>query len=301
MSSIRSWMQAARPLAQVNIALPLLVGQLLAFAITGTWSWPLFALTHVAGIVDQLFVVFANDIADEEGDRANTTFTPFSGGSRVLVDGKLQRQHLGRAAIAAAVVLLVLSTATAAAFARPLLLPAWLAAILLLVAYSFPPLRLSYRGHGEVVQGLGLGVLLPLIGFYAPAGTLDGFPWVALVPLFLLGIAGNINTALPDRPADAACDKQTWPVRVGDPRARKHSLQILALAVACTPWIVQTDDRWIWAAVEIVPGLVLLANLRGLRTAEPDDRAALRRFVFLNGLAMVLVFAGWSTVLALQL
>lgn len=301
MSSVRSWIQAARPLAQVNIALPLLVGQLLAYAIEGTWSWALFALTHAAGIVDQLFVVFANDLADEEGDRENTTFTPWSGGSRVLVDGKLDRRQLGRAAIAAAIVLLVLSTATAATFARPLLLPAWLGAVLLLVAYSFPPLRLSYRGHGELVQGVGLGVLLPLLGFYSQAGTFDGFPWVALVPLFLAGVAGNINTALPDRPADEACDKRTWPVRMGDRRARKHSLQILALAIACTPWIVQTDDRWIWAAVEIVPGLVLLANLRGLQTADPEDRIACRRFVFLNGLALVLLFAGWCTVLALQL
>jgi 1,4-dihydroxy-2-naphthoate octaprenyltransferase len=298
MSSIRTWLQAARPLAQFNIALPLLVGQLLAFAVTGAWSWPLFALTQLAGVVDQLFVVFANDIADEEGDRQNTTFNAFSGGSRVLPDGKLQPRQLARAAIVAAIVLLGLSTATAAAFARPLLLPAWLGAIGLLLAYSYAPLRLSYRGHGELVQGVGLGVLLPLIGFYAQAGTLASFPWPALAPLFLVGFAGNINTGLPDRPADAACGKHTWAVRFGDARARKHSLQFLALAVFATPWIVPTDDRWIWAAIEAGPVLALLFNLRSFRTADPDQHAACRRFVFVNGLALNLLLAGWCLALA---
>jgi 1,4-dihydroxy-2-naphthoate octaprenyltransferase len=299
MASARSWLQAARPLAQVNIAMPLLVGQLLAFAATGEWSWWLFALTHVAGVIDQLFVVFANDVADEPGDRGNTTFNAFSGGSRVLPEGKLQRRQLVRAAIGAALLLVAVAGSTSAAFARPFLLPAWCAAIGLLWIYSYPTLRLSYRGHGELVQVLGLGVLLPVIGFYAQAGSLDALTWTSLLPLFVLGIAGNVTTALPDRPADEACDKQTWPVRVGDQRARKHSLQLLALAVFATPWVVPTDDRLVWAAIEAGPALVLLANLRASPGADPEQRAASRRFVFLNGLALNLLLAAWCVALVL--
>jgi 1,4-dihydroxy-2-naphthoate octaprenyltransferase len=298
MTSIHAWVQAARPLAQANIALPLLVGQLLAFAITGAWSWPLFVLVHLSGVLDQLYIVFANDLADEEGDRNNTTFNLFSGGSRVLVDGKLERRQLGRAAIGAAIALLVVALVTAIAFTRPLLLPAWLLGMLLLVAYSYPPLRLSYRGYGEIVQGLGVGVLLPLIGFYAQAGTFETFPWVALGPLFLVGVAGNINTALPDRPADEACNKQTWAVRVGDERARKHSLQVLALAVVATPWVVPTDDRWTWAMVEMLPAFVLLANIHAIKHADPQERSACKRFVFVNGLALNLLLAAWCVALA---
>jgi 1,4-dihydroxy-2-naphthoate octaprenyltransferase len=298
---VKAWFQAARPLAQVNIALPLLVGQLLAYAATGAWSWALFGLTHVAGVVDQLFIVFANDVADEAGDRDNETFNAFSGGSRVLPEGKLTRAQLARAAIGMAFVLVGLAATTAASFDRPLLLPGWCIGIALLWAYSFPPLRLAYRGSGEVAQGLGLGVVLPLLGFYAQAGTLDTFPWPALAPLFLVGFAGNINTALPDRPADEQCDKQSWPVRFGDARARKHSLQFLAIAVFATPWVVPTDDRWIWAAIEATPALVLLLNYRGIGGADPKDRVACRRFVFLNGLALNLLLTGWCIALGLGL
>lgn len=297
-----AWLQAARPLAQVNIAIPLLLGEALGFAVTGAWSWTLFGLTHVAGILDHLFIVFANDVADEEGDRGNTTFNEFSGGSRVLVDGKLEAQTLRRAAALMGILLIGLAATTAFAWSRPLLLVAWGLGIALLWAYSFAPSRLSYRGYGEVTQGLGLGVVLPVIGFYAMSGSIDILPWKALLPMFAVGLAGNINTALPDSPADAECGKRTWPVRYGDRRARKHSLQILGLAAAATPFVLPLAEQWVWAAVEVGPAVVLIANWKlGLDKAEPTARDACRRFVFLNGLVINLLLGGWALALGLGL
>src|SRR5690606_30972610 len=134
----------------------------------------------------------------------------------------------------------------------------WGAAVMLLWAYSFPPLRLSYRGYGELAQGLGVGVVLPLLGFYLQAGTIGGVPWVALVPSFMLAFASNIATAVPDREADEAVDKQTWPVRYGDARARKHALQIAALGALATPFVVPDLPPAGLAAVQVGP-LALLA------------------------------------------
>lgn len=297
-----AWIQAARPLAQVNIAVPLLLGEALGYAVAGVWSWPLFALTHVAGVLDHLFIVFANDVADEEGDRANTTFNEFSGGSRVLIDGKLEASSLRRAAAVVGVLLVGVAATTAFAWSRPLLLAAWGLGIALLWAYSFPPSRLSYRGYGEIAQGLGLGVVLPVIGFYAMTGSIDELPWQALLPMFAVGLAGNISTALPDAPADAACDKRTWPVRYGDRRARKHSLQILGLATAATPFVLPLAEQWVWAAAEVGPALVLIVNWKlGLESADPTSRSECRRFVLLNGLAINLLLGGWALALGLGL
>ena len=52
-----------------------------------------------------------------------------------------------------------------------------------------------------------------------------------------------------------------------------------------SPWVVPTDDRWVWAAIEAAPALVLLLNYRGIGGADPEHRPACKRFVFLNGLA----------------
>ncbi len=288
-----AWIQAARPLAHPNIAVPLLVGEVLAASITGVWDPRLVALTHVAGVLDQLYIVFANDVADEIGDRDNDNATAFSGGSRVLVENKLSSRHLGVASRVAAALLLLLAAWTSIAWDRPLLFAGWVFGVGLLWAYSYPPLRLSYRGAGEFAQGLGLGVVLPLIGYYTVAGSFESFPWPALAPLFVLGFASNINTALPDHAADARCDKATWPVRYGVDRARKHVLQLLALAVFMTPLVLPGAAQRTWFMVEVGPAAVLLLNATQWRSAEPTDRSACSRFVFLNGLALNLLMLGW--------
>lgn len=291
--AFRPWLQAARPLAIVNIAVPLLLGQGLAVLVADAFSWALCGLVLLAGVLDQLFIVFANDVADEEGDRAHEAPTPFSGGSRVLVEGKLSAAQLRNGARVAALLLGLVALGTGLMFDRPWLVPLWGGGVALLWAYSYPPLRLSYRGYGEVAQGLGVGVGLPLIGYYTQVGNFDAFPWPALAPLFLLAFASNITTALPDVDADVACNKKTWPLRFGLRRARVHSLQLIAVAVFMTPFVLPDFPRWAWLAVEAAPALVLLVGLIELKRDEPTTREALIRAVVINGAAANLVMVGW--------
>jgi|GEM_PF-384612 len=295
-AGVRAWLQAARPLAQANIAVPLLFGELLAIHAIGRVDVTMLIIAHVFGVFDQLFIVFANDVADEEGDRLNETHNMFSGGSRVLPEAKLSSRALGIAAIVMATIMLALSGA-AAALDRPAMLGGWALAVGLLWAYSYAPLRLSYRGLGELTQGIGVGLVLPLIGWYLQIGHFEGLPWLALLPCFLLAFASNISTALPDHPADVAVNKQTWPVRFGEARARKHSLQIIALGVFLSPLVLPKLDHAGLAGVEIGPALALLINLRLLPKADASERRNCRRFVFLNGLAINLALAGWIVAL----
>jgi 1,4-dihydroxy-2-naphthoate octaprenyltransferase len=287
-------------LAQANIAVPLLFGELVAYVECARLDVGLLIVAHLFGIFDQLFIVYANDLADEEGDRLNTMPTAFSGGSRVLVDGKLTRRALSFGAIAMALALLVTCTVAAFAFDRPAAPVAGGLALLLLWAYSYPPLRASYRGYGEAAQGLGVGVLLPLMGFYLQCGDIRGFPWAALVPSFLLAVASNISTGLPDHDADTQVGKQTWAVRYGAPRARKHSLQLIAVAALMTPLVLPDLPRSGLAMIEAGPLLVLALNLRFAASIKDTDRRAASRFVFLNGLAINLTMVGWIVALAMR-
>jgi 1,4-dihydroxy-2-naphthoate polyprenyltransferase len=297
MSALRSWWQAARPLAQVNIALPLVVGQALAIAGGAAFHPIACVLVHLFGVFDHLFIVFANDVADEAGDRLSTTHTAFSGGSRVLPDGRLEAAALVRAASAMALGMVVVSATLAFAFDRTPMLLGCGAAIALLLAYSFAPLRLSYRGFGELAQALGTGAVLPAVGYVAHAGDLTGLHVAALVPLVVLGAASNINTALPDAPADREVDKRTWPVRVGLPHARKHSMLAIALGVLTTPLLLPAASQS-WLAACEVPSLVVLGiNALQWRSADPHDRGACTRFVFLNGLAINLAMVMWTIAL----
>lgn len=290
-----AWVRAARPLAHANIAPPLVLGQALAFAVTGAFSWRSAALVHAIGLLDHLVIVFTNDLADRETDADNQTYSLVSGGSRVLVEGALSPRAVGRAAWLAVAGLLALGLGWAPQ--RPAL--AWLvpAALALIWAYSCPPLRLSYRGGGEWLQALGLGVVLPLIGYVGQAGSLAAMPWDALLPLLLLGLGGHVVTALPDRPSDARAAKRTIPVRIGLAPARWLALLLIAVGAGLTA-LVGPPLPTAWRALVVAPPLLaLLTSLLLIGRAAPERPRAMLAFALLTGGAISLVWLGWAAAL----
>lgn len=211
----RAWIQASRFPSQSYIFFPLLFGQGLWYMQSGQFSWGLAALTHLYGLFIQLYIVYANDYADFEVDKTNRTYNIFSGGSRVLVEGKLNRRQVGMG-IAMTMVLsgavgLWLTLGWARWVYWPLLAVSWA----LLWLYSFSPGRFSYRGGGEFLQMIGCGLVLPLMGYSMQKGTLSGFPWPVLSYLLPVQLAAAMTAALPDEPSDRAGGKCTLAVRLG--------------------------------------------------------------------------------------
>lgn len=284
---VLAWLQAARPLAQLNIAVPLLYGQALAFAGFQAFSWHRFVLVHVYGLLAQLFIVFANDAADWEADLENRAPTPFSGGSRVVAEGKLSPRALGLAALGLALALGAFGLWVTMAERLALALVLCTAPLMLMWAYSFPPLRLSYRGGGAHLQALGVGVVLPLVGYYFQSSTLAAMPWLALAPCYLLGWAGNVVTALPDEPADRRSEKRTRPVAVGPARARRDALIALGLALALTPLAVPYASG-VTRAAAVAPTAVGLLVAAAWPLARPVGLVAAA------GGAIALAWLGWA-------
>ncbi len=274
------WIQAARPIAHPMIFVPLLIGQALSFNSKGTLSLTFFLYALLFGVLFQVYLLYLNDYADEAVDRTNHRYF-LSGGSRVLPDGKLERKDLLLGAQVALVCLIGLAVWLATQLDRPWHLLGTAVAIALCWGYNSRPLRLSYRGHGEILQGLGCGVLLPLIGFYLQRGSLQGFPWLALLPLYLVFHAGNIVTALPDYPSDKAGDKKTLPVRRGEMSARKTVLALLALAyVGAVGANLHLSTAAL--AIMILPAALILAGViqsGALRKANASEFRDCKRFV----------------------
>ncbi|MGK3997743.1 prenyltransferase [Sorangium sp. So ce1024] len=234
--ALRAWLRASRLASQPTIALPLLLGQLLGARAAGRpLDLATLAAVHLFGLLDQLFIVHANDVADQETDRRNRTATPFSGGSRVLVEGRLSPRALGAAALVYAAALVAVSAGLAVARGAPLLVPLAIAALLLLWAYSYPPLRLSYRGGGELLQMVGVGAVLPIYGYLAQGGDLERLPVALLASLLPSHLGSAIATALPDEPSDRESAKRTLPVRVGGERAARCVALLNGLSLALAP------------------------------------------------------------------
>ncbi len=247
MAAWKPWVQAARLPSQLYIFWPLLLGQ--ALAMRDGFSWRIVAACVLYGLACQLYIVFANDVADMATDCRNRTYTLFSGGSRVLVDGLLTRRQLALAAMLCAGLSVLSGLYLGLAHQTWLPLPLILLGLGLLWAYSYPPFRLSYRGGGEYLQMIGVGLVLPLIGYSAHAGSLDGLPWLQLPLLLILSLTCAMATALPDEPSDRMDGKRTHAVRVGVVAGQWQMLRLNALALA-------------WLVLMPLPGLTL-----ALRTA----------------------------------
>jgi 1,4-dihydroxy-2-naphthoate octaprenyltransferase len=258
----KHWLQASRPLAQVNIAVPLILGQVAAWHLSRTFNWCWFVAAFVWGILDHLFVIYANDYADHEADTRDRTL--ISGGSGVIPEGKLTRLQLRRAALVSAFLLIAWS-GVLAVYGRPWTPIYAVIALALMWLYSFPPARFSYRGGGEVLQGLGLGIGLPSLGYYLQAQVFLAPIWV-IVPATLLGFCGNLLTALPDVENDQKANKRTWPVRHGTIHARRAASAGIAFAAfgvfLWTP-LLPTETRAVVGVAPLVPLLI------GARAQDP--------------------------------
>ncbi|SEL99614.1 1,4-dihydroxy-2-naphthoate octaprenyltransferase [Stigmatella aurantiaca] len=268
--TLRDWLQASRLPSQSYIALPLLLGQLVALrAQGGDIPYGLLLCVQLFGVFDQLFIVYANDWADQETDRRNQTATPFSGGSRVLVEGCISPRALGGAALFCAAAMLAVSVGLAVVQGAPGLVPLAFAALGLLWAYSYPPVRLSYRGGGELLQMVGVAGVLPLYGYLAQGGDLGRFPWPLTVALLPTHLACAIATALPDEPSDRDSHKRTVPVRLGGEQAVWIIAALNGLSLALAPWgLASLGMTAGWALA--VPAAATLAVL-GLRPAPPGS------------------------------
>lgn len=193
---------------------------------------------------------YANEYADYETD-AMTERTPFSGGS-----GALHRTGLSRTVpLAAGVSSLVIGAVLTAVLALLGLLPLSAVAILAVSValgwqYSVGPLKLAWRGLGELDNALLGGLALPVYAAAVLGGPL-GFVAIASVPFFLLVLLNLFATQWPDREADERAGKRTLAVRWPKRRLR-YTYVGIALLAALSLLIL---------AVETLPSVVVGASL----------------------------------------
>ena len=211
-------------------AVPVLLGIAVA-AHHGFFTWWTALLTLVGGSFAHLAINVTNDIFDtlSGADEANTTPTQFSGGSRVALYDLVTIRGLAGLAIglfgAAAAIGLLLVAITGSM----LLLWIGIAGIAVGVAYTAPPLKLVYRGLGEIAVAIGFGPIMLLGAYVVQTGRLAWEPFVlSLVPGILIALILYVNE-IPDRRADAGAGKLTLPTRFG-PEAIRIGYLVSALA-----------------------------------------------------------------------
>jgi 1,4-dihydroxy-2-naphthoate octaprenyltransferase len=157
---------------------------------------------------------FANDYFDYEADKHNKQFG-FSGGSGVLLKYPELLPFAKWASIVMFLSALVLTTVFIFVTSFPLWGIGYIGiAVFFCWFYTAPPLRLVYRGLGELPHMLA-GVMFPGWGYFILTGTLTLDLLLFAIPFGLLGLTVILNFEIPDMEADIHGGKRNIVVRKG--------------------------------------------------------------------------------------
>jgi 1,4-dihydroxy-2-naphthoate octaprenyltransferase len=164
-----------------------------------------------------------NDLAVAAEDR-----TDFSGGKRVLVDGLLSRSETWTIAIIFGGVGIALG-ALIVLFREPAAF--WIGVFGLALGWSYhgPPLKLAYRGFGELDVLLCYGPILVLSTYLIQTGSFGWQPFWLSVPLGILISAFLWVNEFPDFLADRSAGKNNLVARLG----RHTASRLLPLIYFC--------------------------------------------------------------------
>jgi 1,4-dihydroxy-2-naphthoate octaprenyltransferase len=194
------------------------------------------ALTAILTIIGACFVQLglnvANDVFDtaQGADDANVTPTKYSGGSRVIQYGLVSFRQMATLATAFYLFAGAIGLALLAIRGSVALLVIGVVGFVISIGYTAPPLKLVYRGLGEVAVAVGFGPLM-LLGAYVvqTRGALAWEPVVASIPVALLVALILYVNEIPDRRGDARAGKRTLPVRLSrDAVVRGYDVAVIA-------------------------------------------------------------------------
>jgi 1,4-dihydroxy-2-naphthoate octaprenyltransferase len=206
------FLHAARESFLGAAIVPVLVG--LAVAARANALEPVTAaLTLAAAVALHLGMnVASGAFHARRGAAADTGLS--SGGARVLRNALVGVGEMTSVAAWCYATVIVLGIALLVLRGSPALAAIGLFGLALSLAYGASPIKLAYRGLGEVATAIGFGPLL-LVGTYVvqSRGYIPAEAVVASIPFGLLLAAVVYVGEIPDRAADRKAGKKTLPVR----------------------------------------------------------------------------------------
>lgn len=261
-----SWLTLFRLGATARGVLPFLLGAVIAWSQGNPISLAVLVLSSLAVIFIMLMTFLINEYYDYEADLINKEFHRLSGGSRVLPMGLIPRQQ----SLIAAYVCLSIATIIGLLLyfyykTGPFTIPLGAVGIFIGFFYTARPLRLAYRGVGEVMIWFSCGWLATFTGYYLQTGHFDTVTTLAALPgatsVFLLILINEI----PDINSDRLVGKRNLAVRLGKEKAAILYSIVLILCYLNIIAIVFFGVPPITAFLSIILIPLIIWNIRTIR------------------------------------
>ena len=210
------------------------LGTAFAWWETGPFNLLHFILVFLGACFLHISCNVANDYFDfKSGNDAlnKNALVPFSGGSRMVLDGFVKPKE----ALTVSAVFAVLGSAIGlylnAVSEGNIILFIGLAAVFFVFSYNGFPVRLVNKGLGEIAIFLAWGPLMVLGAYYVQAQNLSSFwPLIVAVPSGILTTLVLLINEFADKEADSSTGRKTWVILFG---FKKSLLIYLFLALCC--------------------------------------------------------------------
>lgn len=248
--------QVADPKIWIASTIPMTVGAAVAYAHQRSFYWGWFLVGVLVIYLLEIGKNAINEYIDYQSgvDRFVTPEkrTPFSGGKKTIIDGKLTLQEnlvigILTIAIGSLIGLYIVF------FWELNVLWFGLAGVFFALFYSLPPFQFAYRGLGETVVGFTFGPLITCGTYLVQTHTITLEVFLVSLPLgFLIANVLWINQ-YPDYEADLQGGKINSVVRIGKKRGVKVYALLFAFAylLILTLAFISNNLFWLLALISL--------------------------------------------------
>ena len=232
---VRSWLQVLGPPFIALTVVVSFLGGAIAFQRNAALDFRLWFLCTLSLVFIHFGTSSLNDYFDflSGTDNVNQSPTIFSGGSRVIQEGRLSPKAL----LLGGSLFITLGSALGIYLS---LLKGWPVFLLgalgvfLAVGYVHPRINLSKKGLGELAVALGFGPIMLCGAYYVQTQRIESD--VILIGLVMGLLAASVLwiNEIPDYEADKTTGKTNWVVRLGKKKASRVYAALLNLIYALT-------------------------------------------------------------------
>ena len=283
---IKACLLAARPKTLPAAIVPVWVGCVLSWKLTGVFHLWLAVLTLLGAIAIQIATNFFNDAIDSaKGADTEKRLGP----TRVTASGMMSSQTVMRLAVVFLLIAIGCGVFLYQARGWPIVLIG-IPSLFLAYGYTGGPFPLAYRGLGEVF-------VILFFGFVAVMGTVfiqtGGWPKEAILLGGQIGLLSAVLISvnnLRDREEDASTGKHTLAVRFGP----KVAVAVIWLEVKIAAFVGLAWVAFGYPTFAVAGAPVLLLGLRifwGVLTTPPGP--AFNRLLAMGGVQLILFAAAF--------
>lgn len=288
---IKRWVYALKPASWPKLLVPTLLGQALGVSAVGGLDLSALGCGLTFTALGVAFIVLLNDWGDRRVDSIKRRMFPEGCSPKTIPDRILTARAVGAAGVAFGLAALLAAWGAQLALNRPLAFAGGLGCMAIFVAYTLPPIRLNYRGGGELLEMLGVGVALPSYNLYLQAGAISPGSWPWIAGFAWLSLASGVASGLSDEQSDRAGGKRTFATMFGNSWARR--LIEACVLTGAAIWLVASWVRPAWVPFWASAPAVVVIGWNFARMRQVSDAAVTNAFSALGMYKRYLHQAVW--------